>query len=243
MKWSKKLTMGIVLAIMFCGAAYATPSTLIWIPSTDIQPYKKVHLGADTYIKTKGHNGVTEPTVTNLGLTVGVLPWEKFQMEVGIDYRDIGGNHAYPMYCNAKLGIPEGAIFRNSPAIAVGGYDFGTEKNVSDYNIVYASAAKTFGKFGRLSAGYYRGNDRLFLDINGNNDNSGVLLAWDRSISEISDKLWLGVDYQGGKNTYGALSFGMAWKFAPEIGMIFGYDVYNESFYKPTATIQIDIDY
>jgi hypothetical protein len=46
---------GIVLAI-FCifvfSNAYATPSTLIWAPSTDIQPYKKIHITADNYTPT-----------------------------------------------------------------------------------------------------------------------------------------------------------------------------------------------
>ena len=244
MKGIKSFVIGVIVAVMICGVAYATPSTQIWIPSTDIQPYKKVHFGTDTYIKTASQdNGVTEPTVTNLGLTVGVLPWEKFQMEIGLDYRDIGGNHTYPMLFNAKIGTPEDALFKYSPALAVGVYDFGTKKDFSDYNIVYGLIAKTIGNLGRLSAGYYTGNDKLLLDINGNKDNHGVLLSWDRTISEISDKLWLAVDYQGGKNGYGALSAAFAWKFAPNVGVIFGYDIYNESFYKPTATIQVDIDF
>ncbi|MBI5025875.1 MAG: hypothetical protein HZC12_03925, partial [Nitrospirae bacterium] len=114
---------------------------------------------------------------------------------------------------------------------------------VTDYNIVYGLVAKTFGKLVRLSAGYYTGNDNLLLDINGNKDNDGILLSWDRTISEISDKLWAAIDYQGGKNSYGALSFGVAWKLAPNVSVIFGYDIYNESRYKPTATIQLDIDF
>lgn len=244
MRSMKSLVMGVIGAVMIGGVAYATPSTQIWIPSTDIQPYKKVHFGADTYIKTASQdNGVTEPTVTNLGLTVGVLPWEKFQMEVGIDYRDIGGNHAYPLLFNAKVGIPEDALYKYSPAIAVGGYDFGTKSDVTDNNLFYALVAKTIGKLGRLSAGYYTGNDKLLIKTDGTKDNDGVLLSWDRTISEISDKLWLAVDYQGGKSAYGALSFAFAWKFAPNVGVIYGYDIYNESALKPTATIQLDIDF
>ena len=225
------------------GIADATPSTQIWIPSSDIQPFKKIHFGLDTYIKTKSRNGTTEPTVTNAGLTVGVLPFEKLQMEAGIDYRDIGGDHTYPLYFNAKFGIPENAIFKGSPAMAAGGYDFGTKNDVADYNIVYGLIAKTLGKFGRFSAGYYMGNDDLLVDINGEEDNNGILLSWDRTISEISDKIWAAIDYKEGKNGYGALSFGVAWKFAPNVGVIFGYDIYNESTYKPTATIQLDIDF
>lgn len=244
MKRFKIAVAGLFTAVMLTGVAYATPSTQIWIPSTDIQAYKTVHFGLDTYIKTRSQsNGITEPTVTNLGLTAGILPFEKVQMEVGIDYRDIGGNHTYPLLFNAKIGIPEGALCSYSPALAIGGYDFGTKSDVTNSNLVYALAAKTIGKLGRFSAGYYAGNDKVLLDINGNKDNDGVLLSWDRTISEISDKLWLAVDYQGGKNGYGATTFGVAWKFAPNVGLILGYDIYNESTYEPTATIQLDVDF
>jgi hypothetical protein len=243
MKTFRVLGVSIVLLVLFAGISYATPSTQIWIPSTDIQPYKKFHFGLDTYIKTKKQNGTNEPTVTNLGLTAGVLPFEKVQMEVGIDYRDIGGNHDDPLYFNAKLGVPEDAMFKGSPALAFGGYDFGTKSDVTNYNIFYGLIAKTLGNAGRFSAGYYTGDKDLLVDINGKKDNQGVLLSWDRTISEISDKLWAAVDYQGSKNGYGALSFGVAWKFAPNVGVILGYDIFNESTYKPTVTIQLDIDF
>lgn len=243
MEGLKVLTVSIIALVLFSSVVHATPSTQIWIPSTDIQPFKKFHFGVDTYIKTKSQDGTTEPTVTNIGLTVGVLPFEKLQMEIGIDYRDIGGDHTYPIYFNAKLGVPEDAMFKGAPALAVGGYDFGTKSNVTDYNIVYGLIGKNIGKLGRFSAGYYTGNEDLLLNIEGNKDNHGLLLSWDRTISEISDKLWAAIDYQGRKNSYGALSFGVAWKFAPNVGVIFGYDIYNESNYKPTATIQLDIDF
>jgi hypothetical protein len=237
------LSITFMILIFMAGVAHATPSTQIWIPSTDVQSFKEFHFGFDTYIKTQSQDGTTEPTVTNAGLTIGVLPFEKIQMEVGIDYRDIGGEHTYPIYFNAKLGVPESALFKGSPALAVGVYDFGTKSDVMDYNIVYGLVAKTISNLGRFSAGYYSGNKDLLLDIDGNKDNHGVLLSWDRTMSEISDNLWAAIDYQGGKNIYGALSFGVAWKFAPNVGVIFGYDIYNENSYKPTATIQLDIDF
>ncbi|MBI5741839.1 MAG: hypothetical protein HZA16_14140 [Nitrospirae bacterium] len=232
-----------VLLFLLAGIAYATPSTQIWIPSTDIQAFKKGHFGLDSYIKTGSQDGATEPTVTNMGLTAGVLPFEKVQMELGVDYRDTGGNHDYPLLFNAKLGTPENALFQGSPAIAAGGYDFGTKSDITNYNLYYGLAAKTLGQLGRFSAGYYTGNKDLLIDIDGKKDNHGLLLSWDRTITEISDKLWAAVDYQGGDNGYGALSFGAAWKFAPNVGVILGYDIYNESTFKPTATVQLDIDF
>jgi len=245
----KAKAIGILAAVqlvwlLMAGIAHATPSTQIWIPSTDIQKYKTVHFGLDSYIKTESKDdGSTEPTVTNLGLTAGVLSFEKVQAEAGLDYRDIGGDHKHPVYFNAKLGMPEGAMFKDSPALAVGGFDFGTKSDVTNYNILYGLVAKTFGKLGRVSAGWYAGNGDLLKDIDGNKDNDGLLLSWDRTLTEISDKLWAAVDYQGGENSYGALSFGAAWSFATNVSVILGYDIYNESAYKPTATVQLDINF
>ncbi len=242
MKKVKVLAVNIIALFLFAGIAHATPSTQIWIPSTDVQPFKKMHLGIDTYIKTQSRDGTTEPTVTNIGLTMGVLPSEKIQMEVGIDYRDTGGDHTYPLLFNAKLGVPEDALFKGSPALAVGGYDFGTKNNVTNYNIVYGLVARTFD-IGRFSTGYFVGNDDLLRTIDGKKDNHGLLVSWDRTMKEISDKVWFGIDYQGTKSGYGALNFGVSYKFAPNVSVIFGYDIYNESRYKPTATIQLDIDF
>jgi hypothetical protein len=246
MRTFKVLAACVITLVLSAGIARATPSTYIWIPSPDIQPYKKFHFGFDTYIKTKSIDGTKEPTVTNLGLTAGVLPFEKIQMEVGIDVRDFGGtlDTTYPFLFNAKLGTPEDSLFKGSPALAVGGYDFGTKKNATNFNIVYGIAGKTIDKIGRFGVGYFTGNKKLLLDRDGNKDNHGILLAFDRTISEISDKLWFGIDYQGTKSSYGALSFGVSWKFAPNVSVIFGYDIYNEHrSYKPTTTIQLDIGF
>jgi hypothetical protein len=252
----KKMTLVLGLVLLAGTAAFATPSTQIWIPSTDIQPYKKLHFGFDQFIKDRGNSPAAinadgrEYNVSNNGLTMGVLPYEKIQMEVGIDQRAYGADvpDKAPLYFNAKIGTPEDSLFKGSPAIAVGGYDFGTKKYTTDagwgtdYNIVYGILAKTLGKAGRFSVGYYQGNDKLLLDKNGKKDNTGVLASWDRTISEISDKLWVAVDYQGGENSYGALSYGAAWKFAPNVSVIFGMDDWNRSDFKPTYTLQVDID-
>ncbi|HAK60081.1 MAG TPA: hypothetical protein DCO77_06815 [Nitrospiraceae bacterium] len=240
----KKVVAILGLVLLGSTAAYATPSTQIWIPSTDIQAYKKVHFGFDTYIKTESNPAGTEPTVNNFGLTMGVLPTEKVQMEVGIDYRDLGASHQYPMYYNAKVGAAEGALFTGSPAFAVGGYEFGTKSNATDYNIIYGLAAKTFGKLGRISVGYFQGNDVLLKDANGNPDEAGLLFSWDRTLSEISEKLWAAIDYMGTDSSYGALSFGVAWSVADNVGLILGYDIFNDDVtYKPTATVQVDMDF
>jgi opacity protein-like surface antigen len=234
-----------------CGAALATPSTQIWIPSTDIQPYKTLHLGFDNYIRTSKDSDGRRTHVYDAGLTVGVLPFEKLQMELGIDYL-VNGTIADddPIYFNAKIGTPEDSLFKFSPALAVGIYNLGTnwDKNSAsrnDLNMGYALAAKTIPVIGRLSAGYYIGNSALLQDSNGKHENDGVLLSWDRTLSEISDKLWAAVDYQGGDNAFGALSFGVSWAFSKNVSVVFGYDIYNHKAKagQNTFTTQVDINF
>lgn len=223
--------------------AAATPSSEAWIPSPDIQAFKKLHIGWDAYVGTNSGG-----LLSNGGLTIGVLPFSKLGLEIGIDYRDASGIHKDPVYFNAKLGIPEGSLFKHSPAIAVGGYDFGTRKDITTYNLVYGLLGETIWKLGRLSVGGFKGavgsDDALFGVIGTNDkDDKGVMLSWDRTISEISDKLWLCVDYQSGKSAYGAFSFGGSWNFAPNVGLFLGYNIYNDNEnIKPTFTVQVDIN-
>jgi hypothetical protein len=230
----------------------ATPSTQIWMPSTDIQAFGVFHLGWDSYIKAESnplYGGVYEPTVTNGGITVGVLPFKKIGLEVGVDYRDINANHQYPIYLNAKLGVPEDAFFKYMPAAAVGSFDLGTHYSgigsPTNYNVTYGLIAKNIWKIGRLSVGYYKGNDNLLVNMsdNGKKDASGVLASWDRTLTEISDKLWLAVEYMGAKNSYGEASIGGSYAITPDASFIVGYDYWNDyNSYRPTVTVQIDIN-
>ena len=43
---------GLLISGGLCASAYATPTTHIWTPSTDIQPYGKIHITADYYFPT-----------------------------------------------------------------------------------------------------------------------------------------------------------------------------------------------
>jgi hypothetical protein len=230
------------LITIFCGALniHATPSTIIWIPSVDLQPFKVFHLGIDNYFtvfkKGIGQGGLAFPT--DLGVTVGVLPFEKFQAEVGVDLLEPTQS---PWSFNAKVGIPEGSIAEWSPGIAIGACNLGVEKNLTDYNIIYGIVAKTLPVIGRLSVGYYTGNKNLLVDNDGKVDNSGILVSWDKQVSEINENLWLAVDYQGGKNSLGAVSFGLAWSFSKNISVILARDIYNNNA-PSTLTTQLDIN-
>jgi len=243
----KKINMfAFVLAFLAPLTAYATPSTQIWIPSTDIQKYKSLHLNVDNYLAAKREpGGLWKAPLFMAGPTIGVLPYEKIQAEAGFDLMRAGlASDSYPLYLHAKVGTPEGTVFTGAPALAVGGYNFGMKQGVTNQNIVYGLAAKNLAKLGRLSAGYYSGNDKVLLDDNGDKANHGVLLSWDRTITEVSDKLWAAVDYQGSDSAMGAFSFGASWAFAPNTSMIFGYDVYtnHKMAGADTFTVQLDVN-
>ncbi|GAB4369447.1 MAG: hypothetical protein Kow00128_15630 [Deltaproteobacteria bacterium] len=236
-----------VLAAAFPNLAGATPSTQIWIPSTDVQPFRTFHFNFDTYVRTGSEDtGERLSPVVVLGPTAGILPYEKVQAEVGFDLIYSGSDaDDYPLYFHGKVGTPEGSLFAGSPAVAVGGYNFGTKSDVTNQNIVYGLVAKTFPVFGRLSAGYFVGNDKVLVDGNGSGDEKGILLSWDRTLSEISDKLWVAVDYQGTDSALGALNVGVSYAFAGNVSVIFGYDIYNEKKTggENTFNIQLDINF
>jgi hypothetical protein len=262
MNFYKMKVLGIctIAVLLSISVAKATGSTQIWIPSTDIQAFKSVHLGIDNYIRTqKDANGVYGSGMYDMGLTTGISPFSKVQAEIGIDYLNMGDNNAldaknydlHPIYFNGKIAIPEDSIFKGAPAIAVGAYNFGLKSGLTNYNIAYALIAKTIPVVGRISVGYYSGNKNLLVDENGKAANSGLLLSWDRAMTEISDKLCLAVDYQGGKNYLGALNVGFSWAFSKNVLVIFGYDIYNnqKAYYNTnnvnanSFTTQLDINF
>jgi len=246
------------MTLVSAGAALATPSTQVWIPSTDVQAYKTLHLNLDNYLRTSKTDGYTA-NVVSIGPTVGILPWEKLQGEIGADFISDGSSapgqsnnaDSYPVYFHFKLGTPEDSLFKNSPAIAAGMYNMGIKSGVTNQNIAYGLLAKTLPLVGRLSAGGYSGNAAVLRKPDANkpngsaSDNNGVLLSWDRTISEVSDKLWVAVDYMSGKNLNGALSFGASWAFSKNVSVILGYDIYNEPLTggKNTVTTQVDINF
>jgi hypothetical protein len=237
-----------MLSILNAKDAGATATTHIWGPSTDIQAFKLWHVTSDFYIPIERDiAGNRLPSVTNIGLTVGILPLKVVNAEIGFDHKSgTGLADNYPLYYNFKVGVPESAFGPFSPAFAVGAFDVGTKSDLTDYNVLYGKLSKTFSagqlQLGRLSIGYFSGNENLMLDENGEKDNSGVIAAWERNIGEISDKLWFCVEYMGTKSAYGTYNVAFAWKVAPNVAVLAGYDAYANENLTDTATLQVDID-
>lgn len=219
------------LALITSINSKATPSTQIWIPSTDVQAGKTAHLGIDNYTRIKNVAGVKGAGIYDVGLTFGIFSSKIIQMEAGVDYLSLGDEvyDKHFLYFNYKLAAHEGVLFKNSPAFAIGAYNVGIKKNLTDNNIVYGLIAKTIPYVGRVSGGYYYGNKRILVNEKAEIANKGLLLSWDRAMTEISDKLWMAVDYQGSKSYLGALNVGFSWSFSPNVSIIFAYDVYNNS--------------
>lgn len=270
-KITRILALATTLTMAATGMALATPSTQIWIPSTDIQPYKTFHLGIDGYFRASGVGKASgDPTkrdanIYDIGPVAGILPFEKIQAEVGFDYLVSAGepNDNHPWSGNFKIGTPEDSLFKMSPAIAVGMYNLGPANSgttagvptasliTSGQNIAYGLVAKTLPaigslpSLGRFSVGGYRGSKHALINANGTTSNDGLLLSWDRTMTEISDKLWLAVDYMGGHNVNSGTSIGFSWAFAKNVSVIFAYDMWKEKTLagNNTFTTQLDINF
>lgn len=220
----------------------ATPSRQITIPSPDAQPFRSIHLGVDnsTTFFRRGADAESDPT--EYGLSVGLPETFFFTGEVGIDLKEPSDD---PVYLNAKLVLKEDSAGSFSPAVAGGIFDLGFEAGENDYNVLYMLLAKTVPVLGRISAGMYYGSRDLLLDAAGEADNYGYMLSWDRTIAEFDSRLWLCVDYMSQENLYGAIGAGFGWRFAPNIGAVVGYKIFNEEKTggPDRATIQFDIDF
>ena len=253
MKMVRKLAVATAIVAMACGSAMATPSTQIYIPSTDAKDFKNIHIDIDNYARFSSKPDALT-NIYNVGLSAGVLPLDNLKLEVGVDFlkQDSKVYDDHPFYFNAKLATPEGAFgIKELPAFAVGGMNFSTvTSDLTQQNIVYGLVAKTLPVVGRLSLGGYNGSKRVLSPDPLGKGNTGMMASLDRSMPEISDKLWLAVDYMSGKNLNGEISVGGSWTFSKQISLIVGAVFFNpfQSTVggvfpggKPALTTQIDI--
>ncbi len=249
------LILGLVL---LAGTAFATPSTTYWTPMTmDIQPYKVVHLGIDNYFATTNKSRTEDidrgagngSLPTDVGLTVGVLPYEKIQMEVGIDAL-YPSEHPYSF--NAKIGVPEDALFKGCPALQVGIFNVGTTKDVTNQNIVHVVIGKTIPGVGRLTAGPYIGNSKILVNEKGEKENTGFMVAFDHGFMPVKDaegneynKVVFAADYASGENAFGGGGAGIYYYFTKDISLLTGPVWFNEKAVNGAWkwTTQLDINF
>lgn len=265
LRWRKtmktRLTIVMLLAslLFITGIAHATPSTTYWTPMTlDIQSYGVLHIGVDNYFsvgnKTSDESAINNSFPTDAGLTIGVLPFEKLQMEIGVDYLQPSD---YPVYFNAKIGAPEGALFKWSPALQIGIFNMGTKKNDAgqqngtDQNIVYGVIGKTIPYLGRVSAGPYIGNSAVLRSGTGDVQDRGFMVAFDRGFLSVKDKegnefnrIVFAADYASGKNAIGGGGLGLYYFFTKDISLLTGPVWFNDTDLNGRWkwTIQLDIN-
>jgi hypothetical protein len=213
----------------------------------DIQPYGVLHIGVDNYftvIRKASRGGGAFPT--DAGLTIGVLPFEKLQMEAGVDLLEASDD---PLYFNAKIGAPEGVLFRGSPALEIGIFNVGTRPGLTNQNIAHLVVGKTIPGWGRLSLGPYIGNGDVLVDSAGDEANDGFMVAFDRGLVPVRtdasgsyNRIVLAADYASGENAFGGGGVGIYYYFHPDISLLTGPVWFNDEGIngKWKWTIQLD---
>jgi hypothetical protein len=219
----KKLTRLLpLLALFSASTALATPSTVFWTPATNYtQPYLVPHITYDTYVaEQKGFQN-------DYGLSIGLLPFEKLQAEVGVDSL-LPGLASANLLLNGKLTIPEGAFGAFIPGLSAGIYGLGFKSGLSDFDILHAEIGKTFPLIGNLTVGGYVsvGSDALFLSSTGDKQKAGFIGSWTSPDITINlpglNKLVVMADVQTGNNAFGAVGGGLGIYFTPSIDILTG---------------------
>jgi hypothetical protein len=219
----KALTASALLAA--AQAALATPSTTFWTPETTYtQPFGIPHITYDTYVAEKGILANT------YGLTVGVLPFEKLQGEIGFDlfYPTLTVHTKDLAQVNGKLTLPENAFGEWQPGVSVGIANAGFKKNVSDYDLLHLSVGKTLPVVGALAiGGYYgAGADALWTGSDGKVNRTGFMASWTSPDIKIGrpglEKIIFLADVATGKNWMGAVGGGIGLYFTPAIDILTG---------------------
>lgn len=235
----------------------ATPSTTFFTPATTYtQPFAVPHITYDTYFNGKGGYPI------DVGLTLGVLPFEKVQAEVGFDaflpYKGFFAEPSGPLLLNAKLGIPENAFGPWFPGFSAGMYGFGLTKGTS-FNILHGEVSKAF-PIGAIVLGVYYGlggEDSLWRGSDGTIRRAGAMgaVVSPDIVLDLKglNKINFFADVMTGKNVFGGGGPGVGIYFTPAIdiltGPIFFFDKALQPPFPPAGegsrmmwTVQLDVD-
>jgi hypothetical protein len=218
-------------------AAHATPSTTFWTPATTyVQPYLIPHITYDSYV------GEQAQIQNDYGLTMGFLPFEKLQGEIGVDVflpgvvnPNTGGKTTVGdnTYLNLKLGIPESAYAPWQPGISAGIQSVGFAKDYSDFKHLHGEVGKTFDKIGNVTVGGYYGlNDKLYVSSSGSKNQAGFMASYttpDINLNLVGlNKITFMADYASGNNVFGAYGAAIGLYFTPAIDILTGPVWFND---------------
>ena len=250
-------SLSVVLGSLAVAApAWATPSTTYWAPSTTyVQPYLVPHITYDNYF----WKGLGAAYPNDTGITIGVLPWEKLQLEIGYDLF-LPTQDPLLFLLNAKLGTPENTFFNGSPSLAAGVFGVGIKGKSStnagtSYDIFYGQIQKNLPFGGYVSAGGYYGAGTKELWQVSATDTAvhragfmGAVASPDINVNLPGlKKLIVVADIQSGKNIYGAAGGGVYFYFNDLIDILTGPVYFFDSALQPGGkswmwTVQLDVD-
>jgi len=235
----KKFYAMFLLVLLYGAVAVATPSTNFYTPCTTyIQPYGVPHITYDSYFNR------TADFPTDTGLSIGLLPWKKFQAEAGFDLFLPSPD---PWQVNFKAGVPEDALFKSSPGITAGIFGVGFHNDVNNYDVLHLNLGKTVPKLGTFAVGGYQGLTRkLMLSSDGGDQDYGYMLSYYRTLEPWTDRIGFSADYMSGENILGGGGVGLYWWFTKQIDVITGWVWFNDTKLNPFPnglfTIQLDVD-
>lgn len=234
-------------ALTAAQAAHATPSTTVWTPATTYtQPYLVPHLTYDSYVAEKGMLANT------YGLTLGVLPGDAVQGEVGFDVFYPGFTADF-LQLNARLTVPEGVAGAWQPAVSVGIASAGFEKDVSDYHLLHLTVSRAT-PIGTLAVGgYYGAGSELLWTGSDGVERAGLHASYASPELEIGlpglEKVVFLADLATGRNWLGGVAAAAALYFNPNVSLLTGPVFFLDSdLYDATLgadfmwTAQLDVD-
>lgn len=243
-------------ALVTASAAWATPSTTVWAPSTTYtQPFLVPHLTYDSYFARKADLSTTT------GLTVGVLPFEALQAEVGFDLIMPGND---PLFLNGKVTLVEDKLFANQPALSIGVANGGVT-TATNWAMAYGVLGKTIHGASIAAGAYYGLDEDLWRekptgpdadgdgvgDLAGDKSQVGVLASIAAPPIKIGkpflDSVVFLADVQTGSNVFGAWGAAAALYFTPSVSLLTGPVFFLEEDLQPNGqrfmwTMQLDVD-
>jgi hypothetical protein len=218
------------------------------------------HITYDTYFWKGPYAGAAGSPLypIDTGITIGVLPFEKLQLELGYDLL-LPSEEPLVFLLNAKLGTPEGTFFNGSPSLAAGIFGVGIKGKSSDtnlgtsYDIVYGQIQKNLPFGGYVSAGGYygAGTKELWVGDDAKEHRAGFMGAIASPDIPIDlpglKKLVVAADVQTGNNAFGAVGGGLYLYFTDTIDLLTGPVYFFDGDVQPGKshwmwTVQLDVD-
>lgn len=215
----RKVLLVTLLASMITLPVFATPSSMIMIPSTDTVSEGTLHMDIDTAIyENSGSN-----SDTSYGLTYGFK-----NGEVGIDYLQWADNDQ--AIFNFKFGL----VNKEKTKLVIGAQGLGSG-DVTGQNLVYLLGSQKSSDGTRFTLGFGVGDDDALSP-----DENVVMAGIDK---QLSDKWWGAIDYVSGDSVFGNLSFGVSYAVAPNASVLVSYSIANNDANPDFFTTQIDFNF